>query len=254
MFYVMSDIHGCHDAFIAALSHWDKKTETLIVMGDLIDRGSDSLKVIMTLDELKTRYPDRVVVLKGNHDASFTSWLLHTPEEELGRYYMPSHEATIRSFFGYSQENVQKFKRATRKQRGQHIRYLFKKELHFLAQLPNYHETENCIFVHAGINLRISDWRDDKLAMTEIRNPFIYSKKKAPKRVFFGHTPTGLIRDSEDDCSIWISEHGDKVGIDGGVSFAGGQLNALKVNEDGIILETIIIPADKVALAPCPTV
>ncbi|PLR78629.1 serine/threonine protein phosphatase [Bacillus sp. V3-13] len=240
MYYVISDIHGCHAEMMDALSHWDKENETLIVLGDLIDRGPDSLNVVQTLRELKEVAPDRVVVLKGNHDESFTAWLLDTPEEELGFYYMPSHEETVRSFYGYDPENVQKCKRDSRKQRGQHIRHLFIKELHFLARLPMVHETENCIFVHAGINLNIQDWRDDERCMNEIRNPFIYSKKQAPKRVFFGHTPTGLIRDDKSDCSIWMSDHGDKIGIDGGCVF-GRQLNALKVSEDGDIMQTIAI-------------
>lgn len=241
MYFVMSDIHGCHNEMMTALAHWDKEKEILVVLGDLIDRGPDSFKVIMTLDELKRQYPDRVVVLKGNHDESFTSWLLDTPEEDLAFYYMTSHDETIRSFYGHAQGDAQKFKRDSRKQRGKHIRFLHKHFLHFLDRLPMVHETEHCIFVHAGINLSINDWRTDERCMNEIRNPFIYSKRLAPKRVFFGHTPTGLIRDDHTDCSVWISQHGDKVGIDGGCSM-GGQLNAVRVGHDGSILQTLVIP------------
>ncbi|MGX1266621.1 serine/threonine protein phosphatase 1 [Rossellomorea marisflavi] len=242
MYFVMSDIHGCHNEMMTALVHWDKEKETLVILGDLIDRGPDSFKVIMTLDELKRQYPDRVVVLKGNHDESFTSWLLDTPEEDLAFYYMASHDETIRSFYGHDPGNTQKFKRDSRKQRGQHIRFLHMSYLHFLDRLPMFHETEHCIFVHAGINLSTKDWRTDERCMNEIRNPFICSKTCAPKRVFFGHTPTGLIRDDQTDCSVWISQHGDKVGIDGGCSM-GGQLNVLRVDHDGSILQTFVIPA-----------
>ncbi|MGX1195745.1 serine/threonine protein phosphatase 1 [Metabacillus sp. SLBN-84] len=227
---------------MAALRFWDPSKQTLIVMGDLIDRGPDSLSVIQTLADLQSRHPDKVVVLKGNHDESFTEWLLNTPEEDLGFYYMLTHDATVRSFYGSDPENAQKFKRDSRKQRGMHIRYLYRKELHFLARLPMLYETDHCIFVHAGINLTIPDFRDDERSMNEIRNPFIYSKKKAPKRVFFGHTPTGLIRDNQEDCSIWINDDGDKVGVDGAVAF-GGQLNALLVNHQGNIVQRVIIPA-----------
>jgi serine/threonine protein phosphatase 1 len=245
MYFVMSDIHGCHAEMMAALSHWDKEKEVLVVLGDLIDRGPDSFKVIMTLDELKRRYPDRVVVLKGNHDESFTSWLLDTPEEDLAFYYMTTHDETIRSFYGRDPENAQKFKRDSRKQRGKHIRFLHKQYLHFLARLPMVYETDHCIFVHAGINLLLEDWRNDERCMNEIRNPFIYSKTKAPKRVFFGHTPTALIRDNQEDCSVWISPQDDKVGIDGGIAF-GGQLNCLRVNDEGDITETIVIQKEEI--------
>lgn len=250
MYFVMSDIHGCHDQMMAALSHWGPETETLIVLGDLIDRGPDSLKVIQALSALKRIHKDRVVILKGNHDESFASWLLDTPEEDLAYYYMTSHDETIRSFYGHTPEQAKKCKRDTRKQRGQHIRYHFFEELKFLDRLPMVHETEHCIFVHAGINLNIPDWRDDTRCMNEIRNPFIYSSKKAPKRVFFGHTPTALIRDDETDCSVWISEQGDKVGLDGGCSM-GGQLNTLRVNEIGDITETIVIHQKEVSSNGC---
>lgn len=242
MYFVMSDIHGCHDQMMAALSHWDKKTETLVVLGDLIDRGPDSLLVVQTLQTLQEAHPDRVIILQGNHDESFVSWLLDTPDEDLGYYYQTTHEETIRSFYGHDPQGVAKYKRATRKQRGQHIQYLFKKELLFLARLPMVHETKHCIFVHAGINLKIDDWRDDKRCMNEIRDPFIHSSKIAPKRVFFGHTPTKFIRNVEQDLSVWQSEHGDKVGIDGGCSMD-GQLNALKINDHGDIIQTIVIQA-----------
>lgn len=248
MYFVMSDIHGCHDQLMAALSHWEPENETLIVLGDLIDRGPDSLNVIQTLSALKSIHKDRVVILKGNHDESFASWLLDTPEEDLGFYYMTSHDETIRSFYG--PENHAKYKRDSRKQRGQHIRYRFFEELKFLDRLPMVFETEHCIFVHAGINLKINDWRDDTRCMNEIRNPFIYSSKKAPKRVFFGHTPTGLIRDDETDCSVWISDQGDKVGLDGACSM-GGQLNSLRVNQHGDITETIVIHRKEGASHDC---
>lgn len=240
MYFVMSDIHGCYDEMMAALSHWDKENETLVVLGDLIDKGPDSLKVVQTLSVLKEEHPDRVVILKGNHDESFANWLLDTPEDELGFYYMPSHDETIRSFYG--PDDVAKCKRDSRKQRGKHIRHHFFEELKFLARLPLVHETEHCIFVHAGINLNIEDWRDDPYCMNQIRNPFVYSKKLAPKRVFFGHTPTALIRNVLTDCSVWVSQHGDKVGLDGGCSMKTGQLNAVRVNAQGEITETLVIP------------
>ena len=38
----MSDIHGCYDAFMNALSNWDENKEHLVLMGNYIDRGPDS--------------------------------------------------------------------------------------------------------------------------------------------------------------------------------------------------------------------
>lgn len=240
MYYVMSDIHGCYNEFMAALSHWNNETETLIVMGDVIDRGPDSKLVVQKLMQLVKDYPEQVIVLRGNHDYMLVSWLLNKDPDDLAYYYTNTHTETLKSFFGYDASGKKKFKKSSRQQRAMHVRHKHRAELQFLAGLPLYHETEHCIFVHAGINLQVHDWRVDTIAMYNIRNPFIYSSKKAPKKVFFGHTPTALIRNEENNHNVWYSEHGDKVGIDGGVSM-GGQLNALKLDQFGNVLETFVV-------------
>lgn len=237
MYYVMSDLHGCHDAFMTALSYWNPEppqSETLVILGDLIDRGPDSLKVVQTVMKIKNQYPSQVIIVKGNHDEAFANWLMETPSDEYGYYYMPSFNETILSFFDHDKK---KYKKASRKQRGEHIVYKYAKEVRFLYNLPMYHETDHIIFVHGGINLKIKDWRDDTRCMNEIRNPFIYSSKTAPKTVFFGHTPTAIIRNDNAEhpnCDIWVSPQGDKIGIDGGLSM-NGQLNAVKVDTFGNI-------------------
>ncbi|WP_130859399.1 metallophosphoesterase [Gracilibacillus phocaeensis] len=79
----------------------------LIVLGGLIDRGPDSLHVIHTLMDLQTHYPDRVIILKGNHDESSKRLLFQLikktirKEETSGIYgyiihYTPSEYRTER--------------------------------------------------------------------------------------------------------------------------------------------------------------
>lgn len=243
MYYAMTDIHGCYDEFKQALSHWNPRSEKLVVLGDLIDRGPDSLKVIRELMNLHDANPDNVIVLKGNHDESFVAWALDTPIEDLGFYYMDMHNATIESFY---EGNTAKFKNASKRQRGEFIRHNFRKELRFLATRPMYHETKNIIFVHAGINLKSLDWHTDTRVMNHVRSPFIYSSIKAPKRVFFGHTPTENLHVNKSN-NIWFSKEADKVAIDGGVVF-GGQLNAVKISENSMIQDVIKIPKYKFAV------
>lgn len=240
MFFVMSDIHGCHAEMTQALTHWNRESETLVVLGDLIDRGPDSMKVVQTLMQLKKDYPEKVVVLRGNHDYMFTTWLLETDKEDLAYYYTETHVETVKSFFGHDASGKKRYKKSSRQQRAEHILYKHRAELQFLAGLPLFHETDNCIFVHAGINLEIPDWRTDTKAMYNIRNPFIYSSKVAPKTVFFGHTPTEFIRNEKYNSAVWFSEHGDKVGIDGGCVF-GRELHALRVNNNGKVTEMLSV-------------
>lgn len=244
MFFVMSDIHGCHDEMLEALTHWNRETETLIVLGDLIDRGPDSKLVVQTLMQLKKEHPENVIVLSGNHDEMLVSWLLKTDVEDLAFYYTETHTETLKSFFGNDDAGRKKFRKSSRQQRAMHMLHNFKPELQFLAGLSLFHETDHCIFVHAGINLEIPEWHTDTKSMRWIRNPFIFSKKVAPKRVFFGHTPTEFIRDDKRNSSEWMSPHKDKVGIDGACVF-GRELHALRVAESGEITEVVSIKSNQ---------
>ena len=63
----IGDIHGCAVAFRALLEHIDPQPEdTLVLMGDYVDRGPDSCGVLDTILELREK--TRLVPLLGNHD------------------------------------------------------------------------------------------------------------------------------------------------------------------------------------------
>lgn len=238
MYYVMSDIHGCYDELTTALNHWNRETEHLIILGDLIDRGPDSLQVVRHLMLLKKLHPDKVTVIKGNHDQMFTSWLMDTPFEMLAYYYNPEHNETLRSFY----DDNKRYQKASKRQRAEHIIYHFKEELSFLNELPYYFESDHLLFVHAGINLKINDWREDKKEILWSRT-FPYSNQELPKKTFFGHTPTPYLHEIDDQFDVWTNDTNDRVGIDGAVAF-NGQLNALKVNSVGDIVDIIVVPAN----------
>lgn len=238
MYLVFSDAHGCKEQVEQLLLQWDPQKETLVYLGDMVDRGPDTLGVIRLLMKAKEAYPERVVILQGNHDEDFVYWL--GTGDEAAFYMTEDIKTTVKSFY---QENPKKYKKDTKNQKAQYINRNFRKEVQFLRNLPLYHETEHCIFVHAGIDLSIPDWKESSV------NHFIYYRKRfyfnaavAPKRVFFGHTPVSLIcKDRENPHDVWISTQGDKVGIDGGCCFEGGQLNGVRVNERGEIVEEIHI-------------
>lgn len=67
---LIGDIHGCIDEFselVDALSY-NKETDRLILLGDLIDRGPDSVAVVA-----KAREMDLECVM-GNHEHAFLKW------------------------------------------------------------------------------------------------------------------------------------------------------------------------------------
>lgn len=233
MYYVMSDIHGSYIQMMKALEHWNSDEEHLVVLGDLIDRGPDSLKVVNELMILKERHPDNVTITKGNHEEMLLAWLMDTPYELLEHYYNPMHRETIMSFIG-----IDRYRKSSRSQRAKDLIYKNKKELDFMDSLPLYFETDNIIFVHAGIDPQAINWRLSTEYMLWVRNEFIYSKRPPEKRVFFGHTPTSFIHTDNRNHDIWISDDDMKVGIDGGVSM-GGQLNVIRVDRDSSVVEEL---------------
>lgn len=42
--FVLSDIHGEYEKFEELMKHWNSETMNLAILGDMIDRGENSLK------------------------------------------------------------------------------------------------------------------------------------------------------------------------------------------------------------------
>ena len=81
MQYAVSDIHGCYDKYIQLLCRLGlKDSDTLYVLGDMIDRGPDGLKILMDIS-----MRPNVVPFLGNHEyAALTClpWLMEELTEE----------------------------------------------------------------------------------------------------------------------------------------------------------------------------
>ncbi|MDB4935361.1 MAG: serine-threonine protein phosphatase, partial [Labilithrix sp.] len=87
--YALSDPHGAYDGLVRLLAanhlvatpnddatkvKWSGGTATLLVLGDVIDKGPKSIEVIDLLRTLETQAPHtggRVIVTMGNHEAEF---------------------------------------------------------------------------------------------------------------------------------------------------------------------------------------
>lgn len=76
--YSISDIHGRFKEFkqrvlqLSSLNFFDEdNNDKLILLGDYIDRGSNSLKCVLLSKILTDKYPDKVIALKGNHEEDF---------------------------------------------------------------------------------------------------------------------------------------------------------------------------------------
>ena len=64
--FIIGDIHGCYNSFKSLLTNWNKETDLLIQLGDLIDRGNNNPQTIKLCRELQEK--NGAIFLKGNHE------------------------------------------------------------------------------------------------------------------------------------------------------------------------------------------
>ncbi len=77
MTYVMGDLHGMLDRFGEMLEEIKfKNTDTLYILGDIIDKGNDSIKLLQNLSYRSNVYP-----IMGNHENIACQLLAELPEE-----------------------------------------------------------------------------------------------------------------------------------------------------------------------------
>ena len=54
MIYAVSDLPGCYDKYIKLLEHLKMTSaDSLYILGDIVDRGSDGMKILLGLIKRK---------------------------------------------------------------------------------------------------------------------------------------------------------------------------------------------------------
>lgn len=205
--FVIGDIHGSYKELRAILQDISPnlKEDKIIFLGDYIDRGPDSYKVIKLLMDLQNRFgKENVVLLRGNHEQMAI--------ENINRGSYNSYNGFGTTFRDFARNGED-----------------FKDYLEFFQSLPLYYEDEKFIYVHGGIKPGIH--MEDQLAddLLWIRDEFYNSPMSFDKTVIFGHTPTEYLTG---DWTPFIKK--DRIGIDTGCVF-GGHLTALEILDSEIV-------------------
>ena len=181
MRYVISDIHGEYELFVELLNKIKfAPQDTLFVCGDIIDKGSNSIK----LAQMISRMPNAHCIV-GNHEYEFL------------KYYRSIMQQSPTDFELVLTQLQQYFP---------NDECLLDWELvDWLDTLPFYIEADEFICVHAGVPL---DEQGRVLPLEQaLPQQLVYDRDfkdggvvvKDSKCVFFGHTPTSFVtnRDSE---------------------------------------------------------
>lgn len=209
-----------NDMLHTLLKEWDSDSEQLVFLGDYIDRGKESRKVLETVKYLKKEYG--AILLRGNHEDMFLQWL-ENPEKLADFYLGQGGFETLKSFNISTQYHYERQASVFKDKYGQ--------ILETIKDMKYYHQDKKHIYVHAGINPNVNNLDDmNPIDLLWIRDTFFYKEHQIDKKVVFGHTPTRLINKNQAN-NVWISENRTKIGIDGG-AVSGGNLIGLRIHGD----------------------
>nr|WP_090993883.1 metallophosphoesterase family protein [Paenibacillus sp. OK003] len=242
---VISDIHGCYDEFNALLEQaaYDPKQDELILLGDYVDRGPKSKEVVEQIMQMHEQY--NIIVIKGNHDAMMVKALNHDVEDYDKHWIRNGGLQTLASYVEVSLDDEQLDWNVYTEAK-QWLRTHYEHHLRFLEKLPLVYEIPGYIFVHAGINPDVEDWRtQSERDFIWIREPFYSRPTSLKETVVFGHTP---VKNLHNEPGVWFDPSGDKIGIDGGCAY-GARLNLLEISEDGS-LQTLFVKRGETRQGP----
>lgn len=222
MVYVVSDIHGCYEEYrdLLELIHL-RDQDTLYVLGDVVDRGEDAIKVLL---DMMSR--PNVIPITGNHDylaSVVLEKLCVDITEENADSYLDAEFMKVYNMWiadgGHA--TLTAFRQLTRGQRLKVLDYLFE----FLPYAQVEVNGRQFVLVHAGL-MNFSQERDlkDYALYERIFERADYSKVYFKDRFLVtGHTPTSYINKSG---SSRIYKANNHFAIDCGVVY-GGRLAAL---------------------------
>lgn len=224
----ISDIHGEQEKLSRLLkaADYNPDRDRLVLLGDYIDRGPRSRDVLNTVSGLKNQ---GVVVLKGNHEDLMIQALTLKGEEQWNRWVKRNGGDKTLLSYGILERDLES------KGEGPSFRMpiLYAPELwrhlNFIQSLDHFAQTDDYIFVHAGVDPSLSLEETPPHTLMWIRDVF-HQGYLGEKKVVFGHTPTSSLHQDPDNNHVFYGSN-NIIGIDGGAVF-GGQLNALDLTND----------------------
>lgn len=179
--FCIGDIHGCFAEINVLLGYLIQEEnlsneDQVVFVGDYIDRGSESFKVIELLIDFKSQFP-KTVFLRGNHEDMFLDYI--GQQGNLGEAFL----------FNGGIDTLKSYDIDLELHGNALAKALPTDHFTFFTELTDLAYDENHIIVHAGVDpLRdIEDQTSEDLFW--IREDFIDNSHTFGKIVVFGHTP-----------------------------------------------------------------
>lgn len=217
MIYAMSDLHGCYDKYMEMIKFIGfNRDDTLYILGDVVDRGTDGIKILCDMME-----KENVVFLRGNHDhmamqvlySMFDSGAVFNEDAlvPLFQSWMADRgQPTFDQFSEYSKEEQKRILAYIRLSKSfEEIkvngnRYFMAHTVPEKEKMVNFNECTLMDFIYGEPDYELK-YYEDRFIVT-------------------GHTPTGLI---DEDYMGKIYKKNNHIAIDCGAFFENGRLGCI---------------------------
>jgi serine/threonine protein phosphatase 1 len=183
--YAVGDIHGCADELAVMLRYLKEVAglegnDTVVFMGDYVDRGPASRAVVDLLLEFQREFPG-TLFLRGNHEDMLLGFLGHPGS--MGRIFLENGGVETAQSYGL------KAPRGVPIAVDQFQQVIPARHLSFFLNLERYLVFPKFIFAHAGLNPERDLLHQVGEDLFWIRDPFINNIHRFERVVVFGHTP-----------------------------------------------------------------
>ncbi len=211
--FVVGDIHGrCAQLRrLLEMLPRDETADTLIFLGDLVDRGPDIPGCVGHVMKLSQENPERVICLRGNHEQMLLDFI-----DDANSIWIDPSTGSDQTFAQYAGKRLMlevdaDFVEARRAM----MRSVPGEQIEFMRKLPLYHEDDYALYVHAGLEDGKHPRDSSPHALLWTRDDEFY-KNYHGKPCVFGHTPTPFLplRGRLGRHGIYL--HNSAIGIDTG--------------------------------------
>jgi serine/threonine protein phosphatase 1 len=232
--FAIGDIHGDAASLAVLLSRLPPldRDDTLVFLGDYVDRGPASADVVELVRALPRKTPANVVALRGNHE---DAWL-RVIDEGWPHFVIPQGNGCLAAYLSFTgqKEGAVPFETSMR---AMLTGSFFPPDVvAWMRELPFWHEDDHAIYVHAGLPGERDAWPHpsdvaDPVKLLWLRDRTFFEGYRG-KRVVFGHTVTECLPAElsaytpEDPADLWAGV--DVIGIDTGCG-KGGFLTAVEL-------------------------
>ncbi len=231
--YAIGDVHGCFEHLRGLLklikrdiAKHDKRENYIVFLGDLIDRGDQSSKVVKTVMKM-CRKIENCYCLMGNHEEMFLKGY-NGDLESLDSWLQYGGRETLISY-GISQKSLANSEI-------DQIHLMMKKtipanHMKFLAECLDCIDFGDYFLVHAGIDPSSPFHEQERKSFLWMREPFLSYAGPLEKVVIHGHT---VVPKAE--------RISNRIAVDTG-AYKGGALSAVCLEEDQLRILEFVLPS-----------